>query len=95
MSVAYVVIDFDMEVQPLVTQHAHTYLSLGVHVPPGTAIWGYKLKFEGTWKSLIGCSYFNSISPYPWKLAINFDPWSFLLPEFDMHLLKSTTLLFS
>ena len=29
-------------------QHAHTHFRLGVHVPPGTGIWEYKLKFEGT-----------------------------------------------
>ena len=30
------------------SQHADTHFGLGVHVPPGTGIWGYKLKFEGT-----------------------------------------------
>ena len=29
-------------------QHAHTHFRLGVHVSPGTGIWGYKLKFAGT-----------------------------------------------
>ena len=45
------------------------------------------------------CSYFDGMSPFPGKFVIpiileNFDPQSFLLPEFDMHLLKSATLLF-
>ena len=83
-------------------QHAHTHFHLGVHVPPGTGIWRYKLKFEGTpfFEVSNWCSYFDGISPNPQKLVTpiileNFDPQSFLLPEFNMHLLKSATLLFS
>ena len=45
------------------------------------------------------CSYFDGMSPYPRKFVIpiileKFDLRSFLLPEFNMHLLKSATLLF-
>ena len=33
---------------PMLTQHAHSYFCLGVHVPPGVSIWGYMFIFEGT-----------------------------------------------
>ena len=32
----------------VLTQHAHSYFCLGVHVPPGVSIWGYMFIFEGT-----------------------------------------------
>ena len=82
-----------MRCQNTYNQHAHTHFRLGVHVPPGTGIWGYKLKFEGTpLKVSNWCSYFDGILPYSRKLVIhvpiileNFDPRSFLLPECNMH----------
>ena len=61
-------------------QHAHTHFRLGIHVPPGTGIWGYKLKLEGTPLEVNNwCSYFDDISPYPWKLVV-----PIILENFDL-----------
>ena len=57
--------------QQLLQQHAHTHFRLGVHVPPGTGIWGYRLKFDSTpLKVSNRCSYFDGISHYPQKFVI-------------------------
>ena len=61
---------------------------LGVHAK----IWGYKFLVVSTsnW-----CSYFGGISPHPQKFikpdVTIFDPQSFSLTDFDMHLLESAT----
>ena len=83
-----------------ITACLHTFLFEGTCTPtPGTGIWGYKLKFKGTTfgsKQLL--SYFNGISSHSQKFIVIpvlleiFDPQSFPLPDFDMHLLKSATL---
>ena len=76
------------------SQHAHNF-HLGVQVFPGTDIWGYKLKFEGTTLEVSNwCSYFDGISPHLWKFIISvlleiLDPQSFPLPDFYVHLLES------
>ena len=65
-------------------QHAHTHFRLGVHVSPGTGIWGYKLKFAGTpfWRSVNGVHTSTASRLIHGNSLHHYDQQSFLLPEF-------------